>query len=414
MACCIDDGDVLDVYIPAKRNIRGQKYGFVCFANSENADGLIDSLNKIWIGSYKLKFFLARSSNFNLVRHKNHGSGELRLKEMPVGSMKENSYANVVKGLWKFKDDSPSFHVPKTCIAPLDKDKVASIVSSVGGFVNPNHVQISFKDGILDIKIKLEDKSEGMAMEAENQDSRSSENLDSLSNGIIWEVESFPNSVDSWSTVEFSLGLTEEEIGGGIRWSEAQDVGNMDVVIVSEDFVETSSLIEKVEIGSDDWAPKKVDEAGLEMVMRDFSNVEKIDYNRIYSLEPIEESLLFDGVSVDHPICLQIANCSFEVDGDIVGEEEPSFIGPVVVRRSCLKVKEKDRFQSRGGKSSKSSFRNKKNKVSGWKVKTSKKEVWDMIREEEALVDGISKYSISDDDIRHRNEVILRELRYSD
>ena len=56
-------GDIVDVYIPVKRNIKGQRYGFIRVATLDDVDGMIASLNQIWISSYKLRFYRAREFN---------------------------------------------------------------------------------------------------------------------------------------------------------------------------------------------------------------------------------------------------------------------------------------------------------------------------------------------------------------
>ncbi|XVF88724.1 hypothetical protein PTKIN_Ptkin19aG0073700 [Pterospermum kingtungense] len=45
------------------------------------------------------------------------------------------------------------------------------------------------------------------------------------------------------------------------------------------------------------------------------------------------------------------------------------------------------------------------------KFRSSNKETLDLVRVEDNFIDGVMDYSISEEDIRHRNEVILRELR---
>lgn len=69
--------DICDVYIPDKMNSRGQRFGFACFRCLGDVLDLVDSLSSIWIGSFLLRFFLARMSivypwNFKNKIHNNN------------------------------------------------------------------------------------------------------------------------------------------------------------------------------------------------------------------------------------------------------------------------------------------------------------------------------------------------------
>lgn len=86
-------GHIIDVYIPFKRNIRGQRFGFISYAFMDDATNLILSLiNKLWIGSYKLRFFIARNSRVVISYQKRY-----RALEPP----RKKKFANVVKEVSK-------------------------------------------------------------------------------------------------------------------------------------------------------------------------------------------------------------------------------------------------------------------------------------------------------------------------
>lgn len=53
-------GEVVDVYIPLKRNKSGRRFGFVRFMNNGDPEGLEKRLGNIWIGTYKLSVNISR------------------------------------------------------------------------------------------------------------------------------------------------------------------------------------------------------------------------------------------------------------------------------------------------------------------------------------------------------------------
>jgi RNA recognition motif-containing protein len=52
-------GRVGEVYVPNKRDKRGQRFGFVKFKDVKNIEALNDRLGDVWMGSFKLKVNLA-------------------------------------------------------------------------------------------------------------------------------------------------------------------------------------------------------------------------------------------------------------------------------------------------------------------------------------------------------------------
>lgn len=53
-------GKVEDVCIPAKRDKSGKRFGFVRFARREESRGILERLNKVWVGSYVIRAFIPR------------------------------------------------------------------------------------------------------------------------------------------------------------------------------------------------------------------------------------------------------------------------------------------------------------------------------------------------------------------
>ncbi|KAK2389417.1 putative serine/arginine-rich splicing factor protein [Trifolium repens] len=53
-------GRVGEVYVPKKRDRRGNRFGFVKFKDVKSIDALCDRLEDVWLGSFKVKVNLAR------------------------------------------------------------------------------------------------------------------------------------------------------------------------------------------------------------------------------------------------------------------------------------------------------------------------------------------------------------------
>lgn len=53
-------GDVYDIFCPGKRDRERNLFGFVRFPKRYEENELFDNLNKIWIGSFKLRIFFPR------------------------------------------------------------------------------------------------------------------------------------------------------------------------------------------------------------------------------------------------------------------------------------------------------------------------------------------------------------------
>lgn len=53
-------GRVVDLYIPAKRDKFGNKFGFVRFDSRVGLDRKLEGLNNIWIGLHKIRAFILR------------------------------------------------------------------------------------------------------------------------------------------------------------------------------------------------------------------------------------------------------------------------------------------------------------------------------------------------------------------
>ncbi|KAL8466470.1 hypothetical protein ACS0TY_035523 [Phlomoides rotata] len=58
---------VADIFCPSKRDREGKRFGFVRFTRREvqDVDNLLDQLNNVWIGSYKLRVFLSKFARDN-------------------------------------------------------------------------------------------------------------------------------------------------------------------------------------------------------------------------------------------------------------------------------------------------------------------------------------------------------------
>lgn len=55
-------GKVSDVFIPAKRDRNGRRFGFVRFEGVKRSNVMLEKLNKIWVDSYVIRAFIPRFS----------------------------------------------------------------------------------------------------------------------------------------------------------------------------------------------------------------------------------------------------------------------------------------------------------------------------------------------------------------
>lgn len=95
-----------DVFIPGKMDKRGGRFGFVRISKGGSELEMLDNLNKIWIGSYRIRAFLPRfsrepkevekhNSMISLERKGEHPAKErLTTRERAVGT----SYVEALKG----------------------------------------------------------------------------------------------------------------------------------------------------------------------------------------------------------------------------------------------------------------------------------------------------------------------------
>lgn len=94
--------DVYDIYCPGKRDKEGQLFGFVRFPKKYEEDELLEKLNKIWIGSFKLQVFVLRFRREEKAGiQKNHTVQNVR-----VGALVEEnlSFAEAVNGTRRGKE----------------------------------------------------------------------------------------------------------------------------------------------------------------------------------------------------------------------------------------------------------------------------------------------------------------------
>ncbi|GKC17607.1 RNA-directed DNA polymerase, eukaryota, partial [Tanacetum coccineum] len=110
---CGKKGTIVDVYIAKHKNKFGQTFGFCRFSGIENSGGLIDSLNKVWIGKLCLHANVARfdKNNRSKPSHSNLKKSVPVIKSVHPNSSafkginSSHSFANAVKGA--SKDDEP-------------------------------------------------------------------------------------------------------------------------------------------------------------------------------------------------------------------------------------------------------------------------------------------------------------------
>ncbi|GKV09841.1 hypothetical protein SLEP1_g21281 [Rubroshorea leprosula] len=117
-------GKVADVYIPARRDRRGRRFGFVRMSEVSNVTEMERKLNQIWLGSYHLKVKVADSmkkgKEGSMVRHKaqiekkwikrdNKVNPKVTYAQVVTGNMAEvedrNSTANALRHVSALKEN---------------------------------------------------------------------------------------------------------------------------------------------------------------------------------------------------------------------------------------------------------------------------------------------------------------------
>ncbi|XVF61205.1 hypothetical protein PTKIN_Ptkin08bG0111400 [Pterospermum kingtungense] len=148
-------GDIVDVFIPTKRNFRRQRFGFIRFMSVEDTNCLILALNQIWIGGYKLRFYRAKGS-----MEANDNS------QVPTEQLKtkcHKTYADALKGtidcpqaVDKVSYDSKKPNVKVKLNSAAESHSIVSLDSLVLNCdKSSGHVKVSLEKGVLIIKINL-------------------------------------------------------------------------------------------------------------------------------------------------------------------------------------------------------------------------------------------------------------------
>ncbi|XP_057808529.1 uncharacterized protein LOC131023008 [Salvia miltiorrhiza] len=99
----------VDVYCPRKRDLRGRPFGFVRFQKVERSETLLEDLNKLWIGSYKVRVYKPKfERDVEKRRNEQNSVKEKKLKQIQPCTMKVyNRHAGVSfkEALTGAKDD---------------------------------------------------------------------------------------------------------------------------------------------------------------------------------------------------------------------------------------------------------------------------------------------------------------------
>ncbi|GKV01451.1 hypothetical protein SLEP1_g14002 [Rubroshorea leprosula] len=98
--CFWSFGKVADVYIPARRDRRGRRYGFVRMSEVSDAKDMEQKLNQIWLGSYRLKVKLAGTMKRERVESARNSNRQVEKKWIRRESKVTpgRTYAQVVAG----------------------------------------------------------------------------------------------------------------------------------------------------------------------------------------------------------------------------------------------------------------------------------------------------------------------------
>ncbi|XVF85982.1 hypothetical protein PTKIN_Ptkin17bG0160800 [Pterospermum kingtungense] len=307
-------------------------------------------------------------------------------------------------------------------------------------------ISISLEDDVFQKFVDV--KQDGVEMAVKSQELKicSSEKENGLTDDIPWVGDLFPKHVDSCNPMEFSLMLSEEEIGGSLKLHKAQDVIyksgiNLMVGDLSECFLGDNVLGENVDSGLDNWAIQIVNKNGLEMGNEgDYGSEKLMDCGPITLVKPDREvdtrALMLtpaDVVNVKFGENNIITDDgSYESLDDRVDDESDSPVNaiPLKVYESdvgsdfdeefmndfCFnklkisrkKKKRKNHKWSRRKGQSKANILSPISEICNDGYCFSTLMIENRLEEETAI--GVSDWSLSDNDICHRNEMIIREL----
>lgn len=96
-------GDVVDLFCPGKHDKEGKLFGFVRFAKDSDGERILEGLNNLWFGSYKLRDFSPKYKRGVIPRSNGEGIRLLKKVHNPLVTSsslrKENqSFADTVLG----------------------------------------------------------------------------------------------------------------------------------------------------------------------------------------------------------------------------------------------------------------------------------------------------------------------------
>jgi hypothetical protein len=96
-------GRVGEVYVPQKRDKRGNRFGFVKFKEVKNLEALCERLEDVWLGSYKLRVNLALFGRNKASQPQNgeavkKGGAEKKSSVVPVNSLERGHVDKPYKG----------------------------------------------------------------------------------------------------------------------------------------------------------------------------------------------------------------------------------------------------------------------------------------------------------------------------
>ena len=150
-----------------KRNSKRQRFSFICFMYIDDINNFPLSLNQIWIGNFKLRFYLARGLKGSTVMQKNlqpNSCSQKSFKNEVPQYIK--SYVEVVKGVNDCpKNTSVKDRPLKINVGVSSDSKLPNVEIKFGSNVSKefessfasNHVDISMDNSVLVIKINFQE-----------------------------------------------------------------------------------------------------------------------------------------------------------------------------------------------------------------------------------------------------------------
>ncbi|KAJ0454207.1 putative RNA recognition motif domain, nucleotide-binding alpha-beta plait domain superfamily [Helianthus annuus] len=112
---CRRCGNITDVYLPFKKDLKGKRFAFVRFNKFRDLEKLIQALNNVWIGEKKLKANVSKFEREDIYDgkgdRKEYGNTGGMYKNMNWAKRQENLNRNSANQYWNSANQKPAMHI---------------------------------------------------------------------------------------------------------------------------------------------------------------------------------------------------------------------------------------------------------------------------------------------------------------